>query len=54
MKTDHIAKVIIHGLPTSTKRNRTKLANWLRQIAKEIEREDPKIFATTYSARYMK
>ncbi len=54
MKSEHIAKLTVHDLPSSMKRRRYELASWLRKVAFEIENEDPKIWAKRASFRYMR
>lgn len=52
-QTDWIALLTLEAIPTK-KRERTRLINWLKKITKEIETEDPKIFATPCRVRLMK
>lgn len=50
MKKKHIALLTIPKMP----KNRERLVKWLRDVAKEIKKEDPKIFATPCRFRLMK
>lgn len=54
MKSKHIAKLTIHGLPDMMKRKRNELVFWLRRIANEIDTEDPKIFSGLFRATLYK
>ena len=42
----------IYNLPDSMKRRRYEIAHWLRQIASDIEKEDPNIWNKKMVCRY--
>lgn len=54
--TDEItARLVIHGLPTMTKKTKQNLVDWLRNTANQIKREkDMKIFNKNYRATLYK
>lgn len=53
LKNSH-ALLTIEGLPKMDKRTRTKLVKWINKVSREIETEDPKIFANPCRFRLMK
>lgn len=52
-KKDYVALLTIPEIPTK-KKERDALVTWLRNVAKEINKEDPKIFAKPCRFRLMK
>lgn len=52
-KKDYIALLTIPEMP-KTKEGEDRLVEWLRNVAKEIKKEDPRIFATPCRFRLMK
>lgn len=54
MNINYTAKLIVHGLPTLSKNNRSILVKWLRELAKEINKEDPKVFNKVCRFKLMK
>lgn len=58
LKTDknrnYRALLRVHNLPKLPKKERERLVNWLRNVTKEIKKEDPKIFANPTRFRLMK
>lgn len=49
-KTNHIALLTIPKMP----QDKERLVKWLRDVAKEIKKENPKAFATPCRFRLMK
>lgn len=53
LKNSH-ALLTVEGLPKMGKKSRTLLAAWLKGVAKEIEAENPKVYANPCRFRLMK
>ena len=53
---DYHAKLVIHGLPDMKSATYRRLVDWLQAQVKNLKAEskDSKVFAKTYTARFMK
>jgi len=52
MKVKAAAILTIHRIPDMTRRGRRRVSDWLRNVARDIERE-PEAYAKTFRARYL-
>lgn len=46
------AVLTIHRIPQMSNQGRRNICNWLRKLAKDIDKE-PEIFSNTFRARYL-
>lgn len=53
---EHIARLVVHGIPELTKNERRRLSDWLKRRAMEFEEDQytPDKYSTKYTARLMK
>lgn len=55
MKLDYHALLTIYGWPSLSAKTRRSIVAWLQRTAKELQKEDPKIFNhKRFRARHMK